>query len=73
MAMSETMFLGLRLLQEGVSETEFAARHRQSLSVFAPRIKTLIELGLLEQRGERLLLTRRGRLLSNQVFVRFLS
>lgn len=72
MARSETMFLGLRLLQEGVSAEEFAARHGQSLDVFAPQIAELVELGLLERVGSRIRLTPRGRLLGNQVFIRFL-
>ncbi len=72
MARSETMFLGLRLLQEGVSAEQFAARHGQSLDVFAPRIAELVDLGLLERVGSRIRLTPRGRLLSNQVFIRFL-
>lgn len=73
MARSETMFLGLRLLHEGVSSAEFLAEHGQPLQIFAPQIDELIGLGLLERAGDRVLLTRRGRLLSNQVFVRFLA
>jgi oxygen-independent coproporphyrinogen-3 oxidase len=71
MARAETMFLGLRLLQEGVSADEFAARHGRPLDVFAPQIAELIGLGLLERVGRRVRLTPRGRLLSNQVFIRF--
>jgi len=71
-AMAETMFLSLRLLQEGVTADDFTARHGQSWDIFAAQIRELSDLGLLEQRNGRLLLTRRGRLLSNQVFVRFL-
>lgn len=73
MARGETMFLGLRLLQQGVSAGAFLAQHGQPLAVFAPQIDELVGLGLLERRDERLRLTRRGRLLSNQVFIRFLS
>ena len=42
-------------------------------SVFAPQIAALVDEGLLVDDGERLLLTRRGRLLSNQVFIRFMA
>ena len=72
MARSETMFLGLRLLLEGVTDEQFAAQHGRSLSVYAPQIDDLVRSGLLQWVDGRLLLTRRGRLLSNQAFVRFL-
>jgi len=64
MARAETMFLGLRLLQEGVSAEECA--------MYAQHVDDLIGLGLLERACGRVRLTRRGRLLSNRVFVRFL-
>ncbi len=72
-ARSETMFLGLRLLVQGVSEREFLAAHQQPLAVFASQIDELIAQGLLERCGDAVRLTRRGRLLSNQVFIQFLS
>jgi oxygen-independent coproporphyrinogen III oxidase len=73
MAMAETMFLGLRLLYEGVTAAGFAAQHHRPLSVFATQIASLVDEGLLVDTGDRIVLTRRGRLLSNQVFVRFMS
>lgn len=72
-AMGETMFLRLRLLDEGVSAADFAARHGTPLAVFQPQLDELARLGLLVQENGRLLLSRRGRLLSNEVFVRFVS
>ena len=73
----ETMMMGLRLTQEGVSEADFQARFGQSLeALFASEIKELQGYGLLEWVGEtpqrRLRLTSRGRLLGNQVFMRFI-
>ncbi len=73
----ETMMMGLRLVEEGVSEAAFQQRFGQSLrQVFKPQIDKLIRLGLLEwtvgAAGETLRLTRRGRLLGNQVFVEFI-
>ncbi len=73
----ETMMMGLRLTREGVSEADFQARFGQGLDeVFAAEIEELRGYGLLEWAGEApwrcLRLTDRGRLLGNQVFVRFI-
>jgi oxygen-independent coproporphyrinogen-3 oxidase len=73
--MQETMMVGLRLTQEGVTEQGFQKRFGQSLhKVFGVEIDRLVELGLLEwvdAEAPRLRLTRRGRLLGNQVFMQF--
>ncbi len=71
--MSEFMMTGLRLTQEGVSEEKFQTRFAQSMSdVYGKEIDELLKLGLIERvRGEGIRITRRGRLLGNQVFVRF--
>jgi len=77
--MSEFMMTGLRLTQEGVSENEFQARFGKSLrDVYKNEIEELFKLGLLESKtsefsknSEVLRLTKRGRLLGNQVFMRF--
>ena len=71
--MSEFMMTGLRLTREGVSEDEFQARFDQSLlNVYGDEIKELLNLGLLEQWTDtRIRITQRGRLLGNQVFMRF--
>jgi oxygen-independent coproporphyrinogen-3 oxidase len=76
--MQETLMLGLRLTQEGVSAEAFGRRFGQDLvAVFGREIHELVGLGLLEwartQTAETLRLTRRGRLLGNQVFMRFVG
>jgi oxygen-independent coproporphyrinogen-3 oxidase len=72
----ETMMMGLRLVQEGVSGEVFRTRFGQNLEqVFGNEIDELVSVGLLEwERAgqERLRLTHQGRLLGNQVFIRFL-
>lgn len=71
--MGETMMLGLRLLEEGVTANAFAVRHGVGLhDHFGSQIDELASLGLLEWDGERLRLTSRGALLANDVCVRFL-
>jgi oxygen-independent coproporphyrinogen-3 oxidase len=73
--MGETMMMGLRLVQEGVSEKTFQSRFGQSLQeCFGPQIKKLISFGLLEWAGETqdiLRLTTRGHLLGNRAFLEF--
>ena len=71
--MSEFMMTGLRLTQEGVTEKEFQSRFGQSVfDVYGREIEELLNLGLIENgKGERIRITKRGRLLGNQVFVRF--
>jgi oxygen-independent coproporphyrinogen-3 oxidase len=71
--MSETMIMGLRLTQEGVSAAAFLQRFKQSLQeVFGSQIDRLILKGLLEWHEEDILrLTPKGRLLGNQVFIEF--
>ena len=77
--MSEFMMTGLRLTQEGISENEFQARFEKSLrEVYGNEVAELLQLGLIESKtseffknSEVLRLTKRGRLLGNQVFMRF--
>ena len=70
------MMMGLRLTEEGISAGEFQRRFGQELkSVYPDEIRELIEVGLLEWSGTgdvRLRLTPKGRLLGNQVFMRFI-
>jgi oxygen-independent coproporphyrinogen-3 oxidase len=73
----ETMMMGLRLTQQGVSGQEFSMRFGRSLEqVFRVQIERLERLGLLEwanYNGDRVLrLTTKGRLLGNQVFMEFI-
>ncbi|HEY8489659.1 MAG TPA: radical SAM family heme chaperone HemW [Dehalococcoidia bacterium] len=70
--MAETVILGLRLA-DGVSLPAFQARFGVSLpAVYGDAVRELTDLGLLEAAGGRLRLTRRGRLLANEAFLRFL-
>ena len=72
-ARAETMMLGLRLLDEGVTRAGFLARHGESLdATFGPTIAELMSLGLLVDDGERIILTPRGLMLANDVCARFL-
>jgi len=71
-AMAETAILGLRLV-EGLSLAAFRRRFGVDLlSVYGPAVADLTALGLLERAGGCLRLTHKGRLLSNEAFVRFL-
>ena len=70
--MEEFMFLGWRML-EGVSEKEFQEKFGTDLkNIYGDVIKKYIQLGLLEQKGDRLYLTRRGISVSNPVLADFL-
>ena len=72
--MSEFMMTGLRLTQEGVTDQEFQVRFGKPMrDVYGKEIEELLKLGLIEkvQTPEFLRLTRRGRLLGNQVFMQF--
>lgn len=75
--MQETMMVGLRLTQQGVSAHDFQQRFDQSLEdAFGKEIEYLTRAGLLEWvdvEKPRLRLTRRGRMLGNQVFLRFVG
>lgn len=82
--MQEHLLMGLRLTNEGVSAEAFHTRFGRSLeNVFSKEIDELIGLGLLEwadkktsevsKTSEVLRLTPRGRLLGNQVFLRFVE
>ena len=70
--MAETMFLGLRLL-DGLSIEGFKGRFgKDPMEFYGPQIRELEEVGLLEHSDTVLRLTKRGCLLSNQVFIQFL-
>jgi oxygen-independent coproporphyrinogen-3 oxidase len=72
-AMGETMMLGLRLLDDGVSPASFARRHGVSLlDHFAAQISRLTSLGLLDADDRSVRLTKRGALLGNSVAAEFL-
>ncbi len=70
-AVSEFIFLGLRL-NEGVDLGEFQTRFEVSVSdQYGNAIADLTKNGLIEERGDRLRLTRKGMLFSNEVFAEF--
>lgn len=72
-ALEESLFLGLRL-NRGVDLCEVAARFGQhALENLSPTIAELVGDGLLQQDGDRIRLTPRGRLLSNEVFQAFIG
>jgi oxygen-independent coproporphyrinogen-3 oxidase len=71
-ALEESFFLGLRLTR-GVSLRELAAKFGEAAVGNArSAIAQLVEGGFMEEREEFVCLTSRGRLLSNEVFERFL-
>jgi oxygen-independent coproporphyrinogen-3 oxidase len=72
--MGETMMLGLRLLSEGVIIARFQARFGLDPRVhYAGELHKLSALGLVHITGERVILSPRGRLLGNQVFLHFVG
>jgi len=71
-SLEESFFLGLRL-NRGVDLNRLAASFGDEvLRAFSPAIAECMEQNLLERDDERIRLTSRGRLLSNEVFARFL-
>jgi oxygen-independent coproporphyrinogen-3 oxidase len=72
-ALEEIFFLGLRLSCGVDLEKVSADFGAAAVAAFQPAMVELIQAGLLEQRGNIIRLTARGRLLSNEVFERFIS
>ena len=82
--MQETMLTGLRLIHEGVPDAAFRQRFGVGIvDAFPAEVSDLLDLGLLEWvqiktsetgiASDVLRLTPRARLVSNQVFVRFVD
>jgi len=72
-AIEESFFLGLRM-NRGVSLEELKLQFGDAaINAYHSTIDELKEAGLLDESANRLRLTPRGRLLSNEVFGRFLS
>ena len=70
---SETMFLGLRLL-DGLDLSQASSVAGADLAKkFQAPIQECIDLGLLEQDGDCLKLTESSYLIANQAFTRFLE
>lgn len=68
---SEFVFLGLRL-EKGVDLGEYEQRFKRDLAAeFGGEIKDLREAGLVEVGNEKIKLTRKGKLFSNEVFAVF--
>ncbi|HET8827232.1 MAG TPA: radical SAM family heme chaperone HemW [Terriglobales bacterium] len=73
MALEESLFLGLRL-NRGVDIQHLQQEFLDLFAAQKPVISELMDSGMLEQHGDvRIRLSSRGRLLSNEVFQRFLS
>ncbi len=73
-AMQEMMMVGLRLVESGVERADFLGRFGASVDeIFGREIHDLVAKGLLEDGGECIRLTRRGRLLGNLVFMQFVG
>ena len=71
-ALSEAIFLGLRL-DEGISMDDIGRHFNIDLNRrYVSEMVELSGLGLVETSGGKLRLTPKGRLLSNEVFIRFL-
>jgi putative oxygen-independent coproporphyrinogen III oxidase len=72
-ALEEAFFLGLRLTR-GVDLRAFGDRFGTN-TLEAPRanVEDLVTQGLLQRSGDRIFLTSRGRLLSNEVFQLFIA
>ncbi len=70
--------IGLRLTEEGIPAADFRQRFGKDIeSVYPKELDFLLSNGLLEWAGgvetRRLRLTRRGRMLGNQVFMQFIE
>jgi oxygen-independent coproporphyrinogen-3 oxidase len=72
-ALEEAFFLGLRL-NRGVDLRQVAAEFGEdAVAGFGETIADFVGMGLLEKQADVIRLTARGRLLSNEVFERFIS
>ena len=73
LAMAESMMVGLRLVREGVPLEHFRTQHGVTpTAIFGGELNQLHEIGLLVVDAARVRLTRRGLLMGNQVFMKFL-
>jgi oxygen-independent coproporphyrinogen III oxidase len=71
-ALEESFFVGLRL-NRGIDLGALRIQFGERLNAHLPKIDELICDGLLVRNGDNLQLTPRGRLLSNEVFERFIA
>jgi oxygen-independent coproporphyrinogen-3 oxidase len=70
-AAEESLFLGLRI-NRGISLAVLHEKFGGAFEVYDPVINELVSEGLLDREDDAVRLTARGRLLSNEVFQRFL-
>jgi oxygen-independent coproporphyrinogen-3 oxidase len=70
-ALEENFFLGLRL-NRGINLSELSQEFGFRFKKYAPGIAELVNDGMLTKSGDILQLTARGRLLSNEVFEKFI-
>jgi oxygen-independent coproporphyrinogen-3 oxidase len=73
----ETMMMGLRLTEEGINTEEFEERFSLKIDdVYSAQIRKLMALELIEYKSVNqskvLRLTKRGRMVGNQVFIEFI-
>jgi oxygen-independent coproporphyrinogen-3 oxidase len=71
-ALEESFFLGLRL-NRGVDLNELAHKFGDAVETYLPIIEELAAEGLLFKDENCIRLTPRGRLLSNEVFEKFIE
>jgi len=71
-ALEESFFLGLRL-NRGVDLAQIRSQFGESAHAYLPVVEELLAEGLLKRTDDRVQLTPRGRLLSNEVFQRFID
>ena len=73
LSMGETMMLGLRLLQEGVSERAFQQKYGMEIdAVYGETLAHLADQDLVTRENGRVCLTSQGMMLGNQIFMQFL-
>jgi len=71
--LAEILMLGLRTA-EGVNLKSLETRSGVNLATFYPGVLSELEIdGLLRRRGDRIVLTEKGMLFSNEVFMRFME
>jgi oxygen-independent coproporphyrinogen III oxidase len=72
--MLESMMLGLRLTEEGVSTKNFLNRYDEDLEkIYQNEINDLIKKELIEWKSDSIKLTKRGQFIGNNVFLKFIG
>lgn len=70
--MSEFVFLGLRMVIEGIDKREFHKRFQKDIyDVFGDVIKKHISSGMIEDKGDRIILTPKAYYISNSIMADF--